>query len=203
LKAKHIQKLVGDLREYASHPGYSHSYYVDTMRQAADVLAERAASPAESVQSKELWSIFAEYMRAHREGPRERLNAAADQIDTWVDTINANIAVHAEGRRRAMEELAKEKERAEELQARLDAALSGKLAHAADVGQGQCSKVHAKVEEFGFNTQDCRLVITERYGKQELRMHHEDARFIVEAIAHAKRITSNSIAQDGQKSEDA
>ena len=49
--------------------------------------------------------------------------------------------------------------------------------------------IHAKTECLPFNTEDVRLVITERYGKQEIRMHGEDARFIVEAIADAKRRT--------------
>lgn len=49
--------------------------------------------------------------------------------------------------------------------------------------------MHAKTECLPFNTEDVRLIITERYGKQEIRMHGEDARFIVEAIAAAKRRT--------------
>lgn len=56
--------------------------------------------------------------------------------------------------------------------------------------------MHAKTECLPFNTEDVRLVITERYGKQEIRMHGEDARFIVEAIAAAKR-SSQPEAVDG------
>lgn len=37
-------QLAQQLREYASNPGYSHNDYADTMRQAADALAQRAAS---------------------------------------------------------------------------------------------------------------------------------------------------------------
>lgn len=47
--------------------------------------------------------------------------------------------------------------------------------------------VHAKTEVLGFNTEDVRLVIFDRYGKHEIRMHGEDARFIVEAVAKANR----------------
>lgn len=54
--------------------------------------------------------------------------------------------------------------------------------------------MHAKTECLPFNTEDVRLIITERYGKQEIRMHGGDARFIVEAIAAAKRRTQPEAA---------
>lgn len=58
--------------------------------------------------------------------------------------------------------------------------------------------MHAKTECLPFNTEDVRLIITERYGKQEIRMHGEDARFIVEAIAAAKRRTQPEAPKPAQ-----
>lgn len=58
--------------------------------------------------------------------------------------------------------------------------------------------MHAKTECLPFNTEDVRLIITERYGKQEIRMHGEDARFIVEAIAAAKRRTQPEATKPAQ-----
>ncbi len=86
-------------------------------------LAERAVSPAESVQSvdeTELRKLLDSWFLADESKQAEQ--AAEDAI---VAHINAKIAAaHAEGRRSAMEELAKEKERADKAEA--DAALLAK-----------------------------------------------------------------------------
>lgn len=57
------------------------------------------------------------------------------------------------------------------------------------------SKVHAKVECFGFDTKDVRLVLTDRNDQREIRMHNDDAWFIVEAIAAAHRASPSPAVQ--------
>src|ERR1043165_8001844 len=92
----------------------------DTLKAHIDALAERAVSPAESVQSidtPEFRVLLSAMSWESRTAPTDAFEAALARVFAHIDASRA--ATHAEGRRSAMEELAKEKGRADRAEAAL------------------------------------------------------------------------------------
>jgi hypothetical protein len=84
--------------------------------------SERAVSPAESVQSIEYDADFGLAIFAYNDARDRRGEQDSHILPQWIDLIKLLdvkiAAAHAEGQRSAMEELAKEKERAEDAEQR-------------------------------------------------------------------------------------
>ena len=82
-----LNKLIADLIEYSSNPGYSHGDYADTMRQAAATLAERTTYPVSQMTDEQIDAVYCEMYEydpgvvsapeSHRNFARRILAAAA------------------------------------------------------------------------------------------------------------------------------